>query len=306
MLKADNIDGFLKAYELYACGRAFDLRTLAITQVDFPAALRRKFKAKTASAETVVAVWRLVSSGQLLLVEDDLRKLVNQHLSRSLKQLQLSSELAVQLLPILGAPLRKTKEPIQAQKTAHQSQNTAPMNRVSIVSTFSVRAWSASSAFNLGRNLCNSPQEREFLQALRLYFPAMQCYPNVVLRSFLTHEEIGRTIPERFRDFIWKSRVGALLCTLEEDPIAGFELDSSWNDNEKSANRDDMKNAIFKLAKIPLIRIRPNNPDTVRAEDFYDLLKAEAAEALIRPHRMRQRRSHDGLIPTGVNTVQRW
>nr|WP_255250143.1 DUF2726 domain-containing protein [Polaromonas sp. AET17H-212] len=59
-----------------------------------------------------------------------------------------------------------------------------------------------------------------------------------------------------FQQFAWQSQVDILLCTCDEDPIAGFELDSEWHDAEDAARRDDIKNKLFQLAGLPLFSKR--------------------------------------------------
>ncbi|MBK8358716.1 MAG: hypothetical protein IPL15_06920 [Comamonadaceae bacterium] len=62
-----------------------------------------------------------------------------------------------------------------------------------------------------------------------------------------------------------------------------------------------MKDELFALAAIPLLRVRADDTANVRAEDFYDLLVADS-ETLdrLRPRRLRPRRNHDMLVPAEV------
>ena len=88
------------------------------------------------------------------------------------------------------------------------------------------------------------------------------------------------------------------MCTHDEDPVAGIELDSVHHDAEVASQRDEIKNALFQLARLPLIRIRASNESIVRAEDFYELLQAESSTLdNLRPRSLRPRRTHDGLVP---------
>lgn len=70
-----------------------------------------------------------------------------------------------------------------------------------------------------------------------------------------------------------------------------------------SAYQDYRQNLLFKLAGLPLVRIRAADTTAVRAEDFYDLLMAESTTLdTLRPRRLRPRRSHDFLVPAEVAT----
>lgn len=305
-LEADDLEGFLAAYEHYVRTAVFEPAAIPLTQVALPSALRRSFEEGRITAKALVAIWRLVLNGGLLLVENDLRDMINQNIDGALKTLAMTTDVPPKPLPIEIETVAKNPHSVRRQREPASSEECTQIKRVSIVSTFSIRTWSASDAFDFRRNLCSSNQEREFLRAIRQYFPSMQSYPNIVLRSFIDLDELGLSISESFRRFAWQSQVDILLCTGDEDPVAGFELDSSWHDAEAAARRDDIKNKLFQLAGLPLVRIRCPDPSTVRAEDFYDLLNAERALDIIRPRRMRPRRTHDGLVPENVETVRRW
>lgn len=172
------------------------------------------------------------------------------------------------------------------------------MKRIVIASAYQMGRMDASDAFSFKKNLCASSQEGEFLRAVRQFFPSLRAYPNLPLRNFIDLDALGPLADESMRRYCWGSQVDVLLCTEDEDPVAGIELDSVHHDNEATQERDMLKNRLFKLAAIPLIRIRPANTANARAEDFYDLLMAEADSLdALRPRRLRPRRNHDMLVP---------
>lgn len=149
--------------------------------------------------------------------------------------------------------------------------------------------------------MCASSQERKFLLAIRQYFPSLRAYPNVPLRNFMDVDGFVMRLSDRHRQYSWAAQVDVLLCTEEEDPVAGFELDSVMHDSDEACERDRLKDELFSLASMPLVRIRADDTANVRAEDFFDLLVAES-EMLdrLRPRRLRPRRNHDRLIPAEV------
>lgn len=102
--------------------------------------------------------------------------------------------------------------------------------------------------------------------------------------------------PLRIRRFLGQSDV--VQCATEILGLAGVEVDPVHHDKQEASERDELKNQLFKLAGLPLIRVRADDERAVRAEDFYDLLMAQS-EALdtIRPRRLRPRRTHDFLVP---------
>ncbi len=67
-----------------------------------------------------------------------------------------------------------------------------------------------------------------------------------------------------------------------------------------SCKRDAMKDKLFAIAGVPLVRIRAEDTTNVRAEDFYELLLAQS-ETLgeLRPRQLQPRRNYDTLVPAG-------
>jgi hypothetical protein len=172
------------------------------------------------------------------------------------------------------------------------------VKRVAVASAFSFGTWSAVDAFDFRKNLCASRQEYEFLSAVRQYFPSLRAYPNQPLRNFVDIEKLEAMVPLRARNYAWSAQVDILLCTADEFPVIGIELDSVHHDADDVVERDELKNLLFKLAGLPLIRIRAADTTAVRAEDFYELLVAESETLdVLRPRRLRPRRTHDFLVP---------
>lgn len=180
------------------------------------------------------------------------------------------------------------------------------LRRVVITSGFVFGEMHASDAFSFKRNLCSNSHELEFLKALRLFFPNLQVHPNVPLPNFIDDEKIGGLLGDSERKIFLSSQVDVLLCTNDEDPIAGIELGSSLCNSGSSPKRDqELKNRLFLLAGVPLVHILTEDPSNVRAEDFYDLLCAES-ETLdkLRPRRLRPRRDHDTLVPAATRVYK--
>lgn len=182
--------------------------------------------------------------------------------------------------------------------SAGQPVRATEVKRVAVVSSFAISTWSAVDAFDFRKNACASQQEREFLRAVRQFFPSLHAYPNVPLKNVIDVDKLEAALTVRARSYAWLARVDILLCTTDEDPVAGIELDSVHHDSEEAAERDELKNMLFKLAGLPLVRIRADDEKAVRAEDFYDLLVAESKTLdALRPRRLRPRRTHDFLVP---------
>ena len=144
----------------------------------------------------------------------------------------------------------------------------------------------------------NLDGELEFVEKLLAEMPV---YPKQPLRNFIDIDKLEVTVPLRARTYAWSAQVDVLLCTADEDPVMGIELDSVHHDSDEVVERDGLKNLLFKLAGLPLVRIRAADTTAVRAEDFYDLLMAESTTLdTLRPRRLRPRRTHDFLVPAEV------
>lgn len=294
LLEARELAAFLEDYEQYRDSNVWEPALTALTQRVFPPLLREALEHDNLSASAIVRLYRLIRSGRLLLVENELLTEINRRIDTAYAEAEPTTS---RPLP----PLLTFDE--VAEKNTRRTISPPPLRatevkRVAIVSAFSIETWSNVDAFDFRRNVCASQQEREFLRAVRQFFPSLRAYPNVPLRNFIDLDKLEALVPIRTHRYGWSAQADILLCTDDEDPVAGIELDSVFHDTEEAAERDQLKNTLFKLSGLPLIRIRANDEKSVRAEDFYDLLVAEA-EALdtLRPRRMRPRRTHDFLVP---------
>lgn len=298
LLERCDIDGFLAAFETYRQQHTVEPAVTALTQRVFPQLLRQAFMDDQLQPATLVRLYRMVRSSRLVLVEDDLLSSINLRINEAMRQAE--PDTATPVLPLLTKETIKTKQVCWSPPGATDGRCEAAteMKRVAIVSVFSFGSWSAVDAFDFRRNACASQQEREFLRAVRQFFPSLQAYPNMPLKNFIDIDKLEAAIPARVRSYAWAAHVDVLLCTADEDPVAGIELDSVHHDAEEVAERDELKNRLFKLAGLPLVRIRADDEKAVRAEDFYDLLTAESKVLdALRPRRMRPRRTHDFLVP---------
>lgn len=293
-LEARELAAFLEAYEQYRDTEAWKPALTALTQRVFPPVLREALGHDSLSASAIVRLYRLIRGGRLLLVENDLLMEINRRIDTAFAEAEPATSRPV-------PPLLTFDE--VAEKSTRRTFSPPPLRatevkRVAIVSAFSIETWSNVDAFDFRRNVCASQQEREFLRAVRQFFPSLRAYPNVPLRNFIDLGKLEALVPIRTHRYGWSAQVDILLCTEDEDPVAGIELDSVFHDTEEAIERDQLKNTLFKLSGLPMIRIRADDEKAVRAEDFYDLLVAEA-EALdaLRPRRMRPRRTHDFLVP---------
>jgi hypothetical protein len=301
-LEAHDVGGFLAAYQEYRRHGGVEPAVTGLTQRMFPPLLRSAFKAEQLSASDIVLLWRLVRDGRLLLVENDLLVGINLRINDAVKAVEPDTNVPVQPLATFddrkSAAATRHRGPSCSRAINCASVPVTEVKRVAVASSFSFGVWSTVDAFDFRKNLCASRQEYEFLSAVRQYFPSLRAYPNQPLRNFVDIEKLEATVPLRARNYAWSAQVDVLLCTADEDPVLGIELDSVHHDTDEVAERDELKNLLFKLAGLPLVRIRAADTEAVRSDDFYDLLIAESRTLdTLRPRRLRPRRTHDFLVP---------
>ncbi len=304
LLETRDVGGFLAAYENVVPGS--DVRTIdltGITQRIFPPVLREKLANGALSGVDTLRLWRLVRSGRLLVIDNELLDGINALLDAAWREVEGPDA----PFPPKLVTFRDVQESRPAQNVprpaaaATKDGGEIPMRRIVVASAFTLGPVHLSDVLSFRKNMCASSQEREFLLAIRQYFPSLRAYPNVPLRNFMDVDGFVMRLSDRHRQYSWAAQVDVLLCTEDEDPVAGFELDSVMHDSDEACERDRLKDELFSLASMPLVRIRADDTANVRAEDFFDLLVAES-EMLdrLRPRRLRPRRNHDRLIPAEV------
>lgn len=244
LLEIRNVGGFLLGYQDYRARHGIDPVVTGLTQRVFPPLLRDAFTADVLDAPAIVLLWRLVRDSRLLLVENDFIVGINLRINDALKLVQPHMKVPVQALATFD-DLKPDSAPRRASPSSSTREADVPVTevkRLSIASAFTIGTWSAVDAFNFRKNLCASQQECEFLRAVRQFFPTSRAYPNQPLRNFIDIEKLDATVPVRARSYAWSAQVDVLICTEDEDPVLGIELDSLHHDNEEAAERDDLKN----------------------------------------------------------------
>lgn len=298
-LEGKDLLGFLKLYESEGQLLMGQPGAGGCTQRLLPALCRELLARNSVQPEEIVLLWKLIRGGQLLVVDNDILQSVNERIDQALSDCKSSIPVPASRLRLYAQEATEPERPRPAQ-VPQRTQDSMHMERVVICSTFTFGFYGMSDTFNFKKNLCASSQEREFLKAVRQYFPSLRAYPNLPLRNFIDLDALDRFADEQMRRFCWSSQVDALLCTEDEDPIAGIELDSMHHDDPVAIERDALKDKLFAIAGVPLVRIRAEDTSNVRAEDFYELLLAQSETLCeLRPRQLQPRRNHDMLIPAG-------
>lgn len=213
----------------------------------------------------------------------------------------------IDLTPGLQAGLRKAHRAL-AQTTERRrhcklegSREVVQLKRIVQLSWFSVASFEASDAFEIRRSVFRSPQERHFARALALRFPGLVVLPNYPLDQIVDLDRLKNQVSTEVWKYGRMCRLDAVLVTpLEGDPIAAFELDSRWHDRPDVMRRDQYKAELLMAARIPLFRLRSDDPMATAVDEWYSVLTDEVLDKIDCGERMRVRDAHVSLVPIHV------
>lgn len=178
------------------------------------------------------------------------------------------------------------------------ASNVIQTKRVVQMSWFGFAGFRASDAFEVRCSVFRSPQERTFTKALKLRFPGLHVLPNYPLDQVVDLGRLRDAVDAQALRYGALCRLDALLVTpVEGDPIAAFELDSVHHDQPRVAMNDQWKNRLLAAARIPLFRIRSENPTATSADEWYGILTDEVLDKVDCGERIRSRDIHTTLVP---------
>lgn len=195
-----------------------------------------------------------------------------------------------------GATAAK-KGKVSSPKSEALNRPVVQLRRVVQVSSYCHAGFEASDQFLLQRTVYRSPQERTFHRAVQIRYPGMFALPNYPLASVANPDLLRLATSRRVYAFAMRCVLDVLLITPGEgDPIAVFELDSSFHEESEAQIRDKMKNEVLQLMRIPLFRLRVEDPTTVTADDWYAILTDQVGELPV-PKRFRSREQTMSFAP---------
>lgn len=300
-----DIDGFLKLYKEHQAVRltTTDARFTGVVTRLFEPMVLRELAAGRVAPETVGRLWRATYQTCPPLANADLLRELNAHAQGASEEIK-----GKWVLPdTSAAPSEGLSADITRPGRTSASRLSAPGSalpaiirlerQVNMGASFVMGEFRESAGLSPRRSLARSPQELAFYQAVRMFWPQLHIQCNVPLDNFMEFPP-GPDMTDQLLTFMRFSRVDILMCTDELDPVAGFELDSSFHDDPVQQENDARKRMLFEMAGITLISIRDASPQTVTADDFYDFLASDERLGNIRPPRIRTRRPpHQKLVP---------
>ena len=146
LLEARDIGGFLSALDAYRQQPSGEPGVTALTQRVFPPLLRTAFQEERLLPATLVRLYRMVRSGTLILVEDDLLVIVNSRINDAIREVEPATVTPVPPL-VTGEDVRP-KEVTWSPPSAPSGQCLAvtEMKRIAVISTFTFGTWASADA----------------------------------------------------------------------------------------------------------------------------------------------------------------
>jgi hypothetical protein len=129
----------------------------------------------------------------------------------------------------------------------------------------------ASDAMGIRRSVFRSSQERSFLKALSLRFPALLALPNYPLDQMIEFSRLRELVGKSTWAYAKNCRVDAVLVVPDEgDPVAAFELDSSYHDRPeiKSPRVRQLRSQVFVFSRANFQKCHYNSANCSGAAGF--------------------------------------
>jgi len=123
-------------------------------------------------------------------------------------------------------------------------------------------------------SLFKSKQEESFFEAVRGAFPTHHPYPNVSISSVLDYQAIKEALNSEQKNYFFKGVVDSVVFDARKSyqPMYFIELDSHFHDNSEARKNDGLKNSIFEVANVKLIRIRAYDLKECTVEKYKELI----------------------------------
>ncbi|ADO59944.1 hypothetical protein PPSC2_28460 (plasmid) [Paenibacillus polymyxa SC2] len=117
---------------------------------------------------------------------------------------------------------------------------------------------------NISRPIFFHESEINLYRVLLELFSQQFVFPNISLKTIMDVEKLRENLSSEQLNYLFMAHVDfAVVSTSSYMPILVIEKDSAYHDFDDFQIKDEMKNSIFKLSGIPLIRIRFNSGMTV-------------------------------------------
>ncbi len=110
----------------------------------------------------------------------------------------------------------------------------------------------------IAKPLFNSDTEKAVYKVLVEQFPNCLTYPNIALQSLFYFKHMKEVLNGEDFEYYLKAHVDfGIIRPSDYTTVVAIELDSSYHDEENIIEKDEVKNHLFRLAGIDLLRLRP-------------------------------------------------
>jgi very-short-patch-repair endonuclease len=122
--------------------------------------------------------------------------------------------------------------------------------------------------------LFKSEEERKLFLAMRQIFDTYFVYPNVAMSNVVNFDMISNQLTQQEKTYFYKSVIDFVVFDQLKgyQPVYFIELDSVWHDLNKVEEKDKMKDRIFSIAGLKLIRIRHRSNQPIEEDIFLELI----------------------------------
>ncbi len=173
-----------------------------------------------------------------LAPEDELVTTLNQALREKHKERQAP-------MVVESVERREPGEPVEIEESGDGDDQT-PAREVS-------------KANGVVKPIFNSNREKRFYDVLIGAFPNYLVFPNMACSAIFDYERMKELLADadQFRHFLMAIVDFCVVSTIDYAPVVAFEIDSDYHDSPERIEKDSIKDQIFQLGGVPLIRWRP-------------------------------------------------
>lgn len=147
---------------------------------------------------------------------------------------------------------------VRLNKTLQQSREEAKTRRLiesGLLVTRVIRARTA----QVPKPVFNSPREKLIYDLLIQLFPNHLVFPNMACSAIFDYDQMKGLLRARsdFTYFLMAIVDFCVVSTTDYMPFVAFEVDSKYHDAPEQSRKDKVKDKIFQLGGVSLIRLRP-------------------------------------------------
>jgi hypothetical protein len=209
--------------------------------------------------------------------------------------------LADSYLPGYGAPPAKTVDQVAEQRPRLVEKpvagGTIQLRRVVQVTTYGVGRFEDSDRAGIQRTVLPLAPRADVSSRCAVPLSRAVCAPDLPAGGRNEYRLAWAIVPRRVFAFALRSALDVLLVTPGEgDPVMGFELDSAYHDEPAARVRDQMKDELLQMIKIPLVRLRVDDSTSMTVDDWYAALPDQVGEIPM-PKRHRSREQTLSFVP---------